>query len=184
MLIETAIAAFLLTCLVCFFSFNLYNILIVRKRKGDVKVYAEVGRPSSFAVNLAAVGTIVCFLEALLYLFLVFAGLISILYAFPFCIQFLFVFYTKILGLVLTFAGYFLFIWSVVARGIYAVSWEMPEKQKLVTWVHTVTCDSPLILAISSCFLVSSFCGPTCLCFFRWQQFQDITMSLLRRKNS
>jgi len=134
MLIETAIAAFLLTCLVCFFSFNLYNILIVHKRKGDVKVYAEVGRPSSFAVSLAAVGTIVYFLEALLYLFLVFTGLISVLYAFPFYIQFLFVFYTQILGLVFTFAGYFLFIWSVVARGTYAVSWEMPEKQKLVTW--------------------------------------------------
>lgn len=134
MLIETAIATFLFVCLVCFFSFNLYNILIVHKRKSHVKVYAEVERPSSFTVNLAAVGTLVYFLEALLYLFLVFAGLVSVLYVFPFYLQFPFLFYTQIFGLVLTFAGYFLFIWSVVARGIQAVSWEMPENQKLVTW--------------------------------------------------
>jgi protein-S-isoprenylcysteine O-methyltransferase Ste14 len=132
--IETVIATFLLACLACFFSFNLYNMLMVRKRRGDEKVYAEVERPSSFAVNLAAVGTIAYFLEALLYLFLVFAGPISVLYTFPFYIKLPFVFYTQILGLVLTFAGYFLFIWSVAARGTYAVSWQMPEKQKLVTW--------------------------------------------------
>jgi len=132
--IETVIAAFLLTCLACFVSFNLYNILIVHKRKGDEKAYAEVERPSSFAVNLAAVGTIVYFLEALLYLFLVFTGFLFVLYTFPLYIQLPFVFYTQILGLVFTFSGYFLFIWSVAARGIYSVSWEMPEKQKLVTW--------------------------------------------------
>jgi protein-S-isoprenylcysteine O-methyltransferase Ste14 len=134
MLIETAIATFLFVCLVCFFSFNLYNILIVHKRKSHAKVYAEVERPSSFTVNLAAVGTLVYFLEALLYLFLVFAGLVSVLHVFPFYFQFPFLLYTQIFGLVLTFAGYFLFIWSVVARGIHAVSWEMPENQRLVTW--------------------------------------------------
>lgn len=134
MLIETVMAAFLLTCLACFFSFNLYNILIVHKRKGDEKAYAEVERPSSFAVNLAAVGTIAYFLEALLYLFLVFTSLLFVLYIFPLYIQLPFVFYMQIFGLVFTFAGYFLFIWSVAARGKYSVSWEMPEKQKLVTW--------------------------------------------------
>jgi protein-S-isoprenylcysteine O-methyltransferase Ste14 len=132
--IETVIATFLLTCLACFFSFNLYNILIAHKRKGDAKAYAEVERPSSFAVNLAAVGTIAYFLEALLYLFLVFTDHPSLLYVFPLYIQLPFVFHMQILGLVFTFAGCFLFIWSVAARGIYAVSWEMSEKQKLVTW--------------------------------------------------
>ena len=40
----------------------------------------------------------------------------------------------QIPGLILTAFGYGLFIWSVVARGKYAVSWEMPENQRLVTW--------------------------------------------------
>jgi protein-S-isoprenylcysteine O-methyltransferase Ste14 len=133
-LIETVIATFLFACLACFFSFNLYNILIVHKHRNDAKVYAEIERPSGFIVNLAAAGTLAYFLEALLYLFLVFSDLISVLYAFPFYFQVPFAFYLQIFGLVCTLAGYFLFIWSVAARGIHAVSWEMPEKQKLVTW--------------------------------------------------
>jgi protein-S-isoprenylcysteine O-methyltransferase Ste14 len=40
----------------------------------------------------------------------------------------------QIFGSVLTLAGYFVFLWSVIVRGKYAVSWEMPENQKLVTW--------------------------------------------------
>jgi len=132
--IETVMAAFLLACLACFFSFNLYNILIVHKRKDDDEAYAEVERPSSFAVNLAAVGTTVYFLEALLYPFLVFTGLLFVLHIFPLYIQLPVVFYMQILGLVFTSAGYFLFIWSVAARGIHSVSWKMPENQKLVTW--------------------------------------------------
>ena len=34
----------------------------------------------------------------------------------------------------MTAFGYFLYIWSVLARGQYATSWAMPEDQKLVTW--------------------------------------------------
>jgi len=40
----------------------------------------------------------------------------------------------QIVGLVLTGAGYFLFIWSVIARARYAVSWAMTENHRLVTW--------------------------------------------------
>jgi protein-S-isoprenylcysteine O-methyltransferase Ste14 len=134
MLIETAIATFLFACLVCFFSFNLYNILKIHKRRGYAKVYAEVEHPSGFVVSLAAAGTIVYFLEVLAYLFLVFTGFISMFYVFPFYFQSQFTFYMQIFGLVLTFAGYFLFIWSVAVRGAYATSWEMLENQRLVTW--------------------------------------------------
>jgi len=164
--IEIVIATFLFTCLVCFFSFNLYNILIVHKRRGDAKVYAEVERPSSFFVNLAAVGTMVYFLEALLYLFLVFAGSISVLYTFPFSIEFLFAFYMQIAGLVLTFAGYFLFIWSVAARGTYAVSWEMPEKQKLVTWGPYRYVRHPSYLGYFLMFFSLFFLWPNLLMLF------------------
>jgi len=99
-----------------------------------VKVYAEVERPAGFVVGLAAVGTIVYFLEVLLHLFLTFIGLIYVLHDFPVYFKFPFIFYIQIIGLVLTSAGYLLFIWSVIVRGRCAVSWEMPENQRLVTW--------------------------------------------------
>lgn len=34
----------------------------------------------------------------------------------------------------MTAFGYFLFTWSVLARGRYATSWKIPEDQRLVTW--------------------------------------------------
>jgi protein-S-isoprenylcysteine O-methyltransferase Ste14 len=40
----------------------------------------------------------------------------------------------QVLGLALMGGGFFLFIWSVLARGRYSVSWDMPEDHKLVTW--------------------------------------------------
>jgi len=98
-----------------------------------MKVYAEVEHPPGFVVSLAAVGTIVYFLEVLLYLFLTFIGLIYALHDFPFHFELPFILHTQIIGLVLTSVGYLLFIWSVIVRGRCAVSWEMPENQKLVT---------------------------------------------------
>jgi len=68
------------------------------------------------------------------YLFLVLTGLIFGLYDFPFLFRFPFTFSIQIVGLVLTSVGYFVFIWSVAVRGKYAVSWAIPENQRLVTW--------------------------------------------------
>ena len=134
MLTETAVAVFLLVCLGCFVSVNLHNILKVHKRKPGVKVYAEIERPVGFVVGLAAVGTIVYFLEVLLYLFLTFINLIYVLHDFPVHFKFPFILHMQVIGLILTSVGYLMFIWSVVVRGRCAVSWEMPENQKLVTW--------------------------------------------------
>ena len=133
MLIETVAAVLLIVCLGCFLSINLHNILKGQKLRRGEKIYAEVERPSGFTSSLAAVGTLVYFLEVFSYLFLAFTGLISGLCGFPFLFRFPFIFYVQILGLVLTSIGYFAFTWSVVERGRYAVSWEMPENQKLVT---------------------------------------------------
>jgi protein-S-isoprenylcysteine O-methyltransferase Ste14 len=135
MLTETIIAILLLICLACFSSINLHNILIVHKRREDnVSSYAEVERPSGFVAGIAALGTLIYFLETLIYSFLVFLGSFSVLYAYPFFFQLPFTLYMQILGLILTLSGYSLFIWSVIARNVYAVSWEMPGNQKLVTW--------------------------------------------------
>lgn len=37
-------------------------------------------------------------------------------------------------GLVVMVLGYAIFIWSVVARGRYATSWQMPADHRLVDW--------------------------------------------------
>jgi len=134
MLTEATVALFLLTSLLCFFAVNLHNILRMHKRTERVKVYAEVERPTSFTVGLAAIGTFVYFLEVLFYLFLVFTGLNTLSRKFALHFQLPFTFCLQLFGLVLTSLGYFIFIWSVIARGRYAVSWDMPENQKLVTW--------------------------------------------------
>jgi protein-S-isoprenylcysteine O-methyltransferase Ste14 len=135
MLVETIIAILLLICLTCFASINLHNILIVHKRRNkNASSYAEVERPSGFIVDIAALGTLVYFLETLIYVFLVFFGSFHVLYAYPVYFKSSFALYTEVLGLILTLSGYFLFIWSVIARNVYAVSWEMPGSQKLVTW--------------------------------------------------
>jgi protein-S-isoprenylcysteine O-methyltransferase Ste14 len=133
MLTETVVAVFLVFWLGCFFSVNLRNIVKGQKLRSGEKVYAEVERPSGSTIGLAAVGTLVYFVEAFSYLFLVLTGLIFELCDFPFLFRFSFMSYIQILGLVLTSVGYSVFIWSVVVRGKYAVSWQMPENQRLVT---------------------------------------------------
>ena len=162
MLIETIIAIFLLVCLACFSSINLHNILIVHKRREDnLSSYAEVERPSDFAAGIAALGTLAYFLEALAYLFLVFSNSFSALYAYPFYFRLPFAFYTQILGLILTSSGYFLFIWSIIARSVYAVSWKMPENQKLVTWGPYCYVRHPSYLAYFLVFFGLLFIWPS-----------------------
>jgi len=161
MLTETFVAVFLLVCLACFFSVNLHNILRVHKRTSCEKVYAEVERSSGFVVGVAAAGTVVYFLEALFYPFLVLSSFISGLRDLPFHFQFWSIFPLELLGLVLTSLGYFIFIWSVVARGKYAVSWEMPESHKLVTWGPYRYVRHPSYLGYFLMFIGLFFIWPT-----------------------
>jgi len=134
MISDTAAAVLLLACLAAFFSVNLHNITRLHTRQGSGKSYAEVERPNNLMMMLAALGTVVYFAATLLFVFLAFAGLGSLLADSAIGFQFLFIGYNQIPGLALTFLGYFMFIWSVVARGKYATSWGMPEHQRLVTW--------------------------------------------------
>ncbi len=136
MLSEFAVAGFLLVCVMVFFSVNLYNIVTFRRRRGGAKARAKVERTFGLAVSLAALGTAVYFAATLLFLLvaLAFASFISVLSAFPFGCQFPFIDYMQVSGFIFTLFGYSVFIWSVIARGKYAVSWDMPESHELVTW--------------------------------------------------
>lgn len=134
LLTETFMAVFLLVCLVFFFSVNVHNILEGQRFRRVEKAYAKVERPAGFVMNLAAIGTMVYFLEVLSYLLLVFTGLTFAVYDFPFLFQLPPMFAMRVTGLVFTSAGYCLFVWSVIVRGRYAVSWEMPTSQRLITF--------------------------------------------------
>lgn len=134
MLAEMGVALTLVVLVVCFFSVNLHNILKARGGGRHVREGPEGRRPSGLFVGLAMMGTLAYFVAVFAYLFLAFSGAIFELYRFPYHFHAPPAVYMQVPGLVLTAGGYGMFIWSVVARGKYAVSWQMPADQRLVTW--------------------------------------------------
>src|SRR4030042_1122460 len=128
------ITSFLTICLGCFFSVNLHNILKGHKHDGQEEPYAEVEGPSGFIVSTAALGTQLYFIEVCFYVSVTFSSIVSSPEVLPLSIQLPSLAFIQILGLAMTGMGYSLFIWSVIARGRYATSWEMRGGHKLVTW--------------------------------------------------
>lgn len=134
MLPETLVAGFLAACLIIFYGVNLYNLEKFRRVKKGLKYQAEVKLPRKLLFVSAAFGTFVLFIESALYIVLVFTGFPKALTDSWLQTRFPFDSLVQVIGLSFTAFGYFLFIWSVIARGRYATSWEMPENHKLVTW--------------------------------------------------
>jgi len=134
MLPDLPIAVFLASCLLTFWTANLYNLRRYSASKKGVKYRAEVERPNGLIFALSALGTVIFFLESLFYVLLVFGGLQTTLHDFFIQLRFPFDSWVQLTGMFTTAFGYFLFVWSVLARGRYATSWEMPEDQRLVTW--------------------------------------------------
>jgi len=124
----------LLTCLACFATVNLHNIFKVHKRESGSQPYAEVEHPLNFIIALAGLGTFVYGFEALLHIFLALTNNLSMLTIISFQAPHPILLSMQVVGLAFTFLGYFLFIWSVIARGKYSVSWKMSKEHKLVTW--------------------------------------------------
>ncbi len=124
----------MLLYLLAFFSINTHNVISgLRARKG-MRTYTELERPKGLFMNLAALGTLVFFVEALLFVCLGLTGLGSYIRIRPFQLSFAHDLYVRAVGVVVMGAGFTVFVWSVVARGRYSVSWEMPEVHRLVTW--------------------------------------------------
>lgn len=134
MLAGDVIAGFLLACLTVFFAVNVYSWLKSGKDWKSAKYEAEVELPHNLALALAALGTGVFFLESVLYVFFVTAGLEMTIRNTSLQLMFPFDSWVQLTGIGATAFGYALFLWSVLARGKYATSWEMPGDQKLVTW--------------------------------------------------
>jgi protein-S-isoprenylcysteine O-methyltransferase Ste14 len=119
-------------CLSLFAVVNLDNILRFHRIRSATSAKPEIEQRIAVPLLLAGAGTIAFFLESFLYLLLsiseglrlpAFLGLrvigANVLALF---------------GLVVMVFGYGTFIWSVVARGQYATSWQMPANQRLVDW--------------------------------------------------
>jgi protein-S-isoprenylcysteine O-methyltransferase Ste14 len=139
MLPEIFIAAFLGACLGIFYLVNLVNLLRNRKKR---KTQATPERPQqetpeppkTLTLGLAAFGTILFWLESIFYVLLIFAGVLHLFGGFLASLRFPFDSLVQTLGIVFSAFGYFLFTWSIIARGRHATAWEMPENHKLVTW--------------------------------------------------
>jgi len=139
MLLETYTAVFLSVCLGVFYLVNLYNLVRNRRRREPSSVRtnqesSENLQPPRTFLALVTFGTFIFWFKSFLYPVLVFTSIIQYLENFFFTLGFLFGFYVQVLGVVLTSVGYFLFTWSVIARGRYSTAWEMSANHKLVTW--------------------------------------------------
>lgn len=128
------IAVFLAVCLAFFWGVNLYNLRRHSAERVGEEHRAEVDRPRGVAVMLTAFGTGIFFLESGLYIALAFMDHFWILGDSVFQLRFSFDSQVQFSGIVVTGFGYALFTWSVLARGEFATSWEMPQNQELVTW--------------------------------------------------
>jgi len=120
--------------LLLFFAVNISNIVTGRQARSASESHAEIPTPRNVYTGLAAIGTLTFFLFSLVYAA---AGLTGSTDPLGFATVAL----SPLLGAALTqlgfsllAAGVLLFAWSVVARGRYSVSWEMPEDHRLVTW--------------------------------------------------
>lgn len=132
MLPATIVSIIIALLLAAFFTVNAYNVFIIGKRRNGGS-YAEVERPTSPIMALTTSCTLIFFLEALLLVFKGFFGMnLGILEYFQ--LKFPFDSTLQIIGLGIMGCGFLIFIWSVIARGKYSVSWAMPKDQVLVTW--------------------------------------------------
>lgn len=131
---DVIVAVFLASCLTIFFGMNLYNLSKSSRSKRNATFKAEVEIPHGPVLVVAALGTFVFFGESILYVILASSGFQHLLTGPLLQLHFSFDFLVQIIGMLLTAFGYFLFVWSVLARGRYATSWDMSEDHKLVTW--------------------------------------------------
>jgi len=123
------VAAFLLL----FIAISLDNLLRYHAGFSATSARPEIEKSIAAPLSLAGIGTIAFFLESFLYVYLTFSngnllpriflgfGGIQISALEPF-------------GLLVMVLGYAIFIWSVIVRGRYATSWQMPKDHKLVDW--------------------------------------------------
>jgi len=134
MLPDSLVAGFSVILLIAFMLVNIYNLSRMRKFPRQPANRSSIRASESSYFYLAAFGTVVFAADSLLFPFIVSTGFLSFLNNSPFRIVFLYDSIVQVIGLILLATGYGIFAWSIIARGRYAVSWDMPKDHKLVTW--------------------------------------------------
>lgn len=131
---EEISATVLTICIIVFLSVNLWNLWKKYEEKKDEKYFAEHPRPRGPIYSVTAFGTLVFWIQCILYPILVLTNVMQRFETLPLQLSFSYDYVLRWFGLSLLVFGFSLFIWSVIARGRYATSWEMSEKHRLVTW--------------------------------------------------
>ena len=134
MLSDALIAGALLLCLSAFFVVNAHNVMKGSRERRGAKVYAELERPSGVSIALAVLGTLSFFCESVFFVYMGFSDSSPYMFARSLQLTFPYDAYVQSVGVLALGAGCLIFMWSVVARGRYSVSWGMPEDHRLVAW--------------------------------------------------
>jgi protein-S-isoprenylcysteine O-methyltransferase Ste14 len=120
-------------CLVLFIVINLDNLVRYHASRSATSGKPEIEKQIATPLLLAGIGTVAFFLDSFLY---VLVGLLG--YSNPFLSAFgvgtMGIALVESFGSLVMILGYAIFIWSVLVRGKYATSWQMPADQKLVDW--------------------------------------------------
>lgn len=125
--------AIVAVCLVLFIVVNLSNFLRYHTSRSATSVKPEIEKQIATPLFLAGSGTVAFFLESFLYLLLGYSMNLLLLVT-SLDLDMLQTSLLEPFGLLVMVLGYAIFIWSVVARGRYATSWQMPADHKLVDW--------------------------------------------------
>jgi protein-S-isoprenylcysteine O-methyltransferase Ste14 len=120
-------------CVFLFTSINLDNLLRYHAGFSGKQERFEIEKPITLPLLLAGIGTGLFFLESCLHVLLSFRNRLVL---FDDNLGFATVQLAQLefFGLLIMILGYAIFIWSVIARGRYATSWQMPADHKLVNW--------------------------------------------------
>jgi len=125
--------ALVAACLVLFAVVNLGNLLRYHTIRSATSAKPEIEKQIATPLFLAGLGTVAFFLESFLYLLLGYSmNLLLLLTSLD--LRMMQTSSLEPFGLLVMIFGYAIFIWSVVARGRYATSWQMPSDHKLVDW--------------------------------------------------
>jgi protein-S-isoprenylcysteine O-methyltransferase Ste14 len=126
--ISTVDVAVVAICLLLFIIVNLHNLLQYHAGFSSTLKNDEVEKSITIPLLFATFGTAVFFFESFLYIYL---GLSNT--SFPLASG-TSATNLKLFSLLVMIAGYAIFIWSVLARGRYATTWQMPADHALVHW--------------------------------------------------
>lgn len=120
-------------CLFLFITINLDNLVRYHAGFSGGQERFEIEKPIALPLLLTGIGTGAFFLESCLRVILDFWNDLGLFHAYLDFGTVLMV-QLEFFGLLSMIFGYAIFIWSVLARGRYAMSWQMPADHKLVNW--------------------------------------------------